>query len=344
MSWRSNDVLGQPSGTDVRTNGDAGDGVVDDVVRTDRVSSALERGQRPHHLARPSVSVVIPGLNEERNLPVVAAHMPDGIDEIVFVNGDSQDNTAEVARELWPGGVHVRQTRKGKGNALACGFAAASSDIIVMIDADGSTDPAEIPRFVDALTSGADFAKGSRFLRGGGSTDITRFRSLGNRHLNGLVNILFATHYTDLCYGYNAFWRHCLEAMYLPDVNATAPQWGDGFEIETLINVRLAVRGVKIVEVASHESNRIHGRSNLNPIADGLRILSTIEREFLHKYEYPWHSRPSGARAIASNAVTYLVNGQTASEVVPVKGGHQGHFFGHPGRPVRRRRSVTRTP
>ena len=295
----------------------------------------------PHPVARPSVSVVIPGLNEERNLPIVAARMPDYIDEIVFVNGDSQDNTAEVARQLWPGGVHVRQTRKGKGNALACGFAAASGDIIVMIDADGSTNPAEIPRFVEALTSGADFAKGSRYLRGGGSTDITRFRSLGNRRLNNLVNILFATKYTDLCYGYNAFWRRCLDAMYLPDVNATAPQWGDGFEIETLINVRLAVRGVKIVEVASLESNRIYGRSNLNPIADGLRVLSTIEREFLHKYEYPKRSRPSGARANALNAVTYLVNGRPLSEVAPVKGSYQGHFLEYPDSPVRRRSHVT---
>jgi glycosyltransferase involved in cell wall biosynthesis len=318
MNWCGNEVLAEPSCPDVRMNG--------------------------HRLGRPSVSVVIPGLNEERNLPLVAARIPDGIDEIVFVNGDSRDNTAEVARELWPGGVHVRQTRRGKGNALACGFAAASGDIIVMIDADGSTDPAEIPRFVDALTSGADFAKGSRFLRGGGSTDITRFRSLGNRRLNGLVNFLFATNYTDLCYGYNAFWRRCLDAMYLPDVNATAPQWGDGFEIETLINVRLAVRGVKIVEVASYESNRVYGRSNLNAIADGLRILSTIEREFLHKYEYSKRWRTGGARANASNAVTYWVNGRTVGEVVPVNGSRHGDFPGYPLRSVRRRKPMTRTP
>jgi hypothetical protein len=100
---------------------------------------------------------------------------------------------------------------------------------------------------------------------------------------------------------------------------------------------------VKIVEVASHESNRVYGRSNLHAIADGLRILSTIEREFLHKY-YPKRSRTSGARANASNAVTYWVNGRTAAEVVPVKGGQQGHFFGYPGRSVRRRRPMTRTP
>jgi hypothetical protein len=168
-----------------------------------------------HHEPRPTVSVVIPALNEERNLPHIAARIPFDIDEILFVNGDSHDNTEELARQLWPNGVHVRQTRRGKGNALACGFAAASGDIIVMIDADGSTDPAEIPRFVGALVSGADFAKGSRFVQGGGSADITTIRRLGNKGLNVLVNMLFGTKYTDLCYGYNAFWSKCLDVISL---------------------------------------------------------------------------------------------------------------------------------
>src|ERR1700682_340887 len=170
----------------------------------------------PHDTPRPKVSVVIPALNEERNLSHLAARMPGDIDEIIFVNGNSVDNTAEVARALWPTGIHIAQTRTGKGNALACGFAAASGDIIVMIDADGSTDPVEIPHYVGALIAGADFAKGSRFIQGGGSADITKFRRLGNWGLNALVNVLFATKYTDLCYGYNAFWRHCLNAMRLP--------------------------------------------------------------------------------------------------------------------------------
>jgi glycosyltransferase involved in cell wall biosynthesis len=234
----------------------------------------------PHAVARPTVSVIIPALNEERNLPFVAARMPVEVDEIVVVNGDSRDDTAKVARSLWPDGVHIQQTRRGKGNALACGFAVATGDIIVMIDADGSTDPAEIPRFVEALVSGADFAKGTRFTKGGGSDDITRIRRLGNWFLNCLVNVLFDMDYTDLCYGYNAFWRRCLDIFCLPDVDAGQPQWGDGFEVETLINVRLATCRANIVEVASYESRRIHGVSNLNAVSDGLRVLATIRREF----------------------------------------------------------------
>ncbi|OBJ35730.1 glycosyl transferase [Mycolicibacterium mucogenicum] len=232
---------------------------------------------------RPSVSVVIPALNEEKNLPHVAARMPFDVDEIVFVNGRSMDNTAAVARELWPGAVHIDQTRTGKGNALACGFAAASGDIIVMLDADGSTDPAEIPSYVGALIAGADFAKGSRFIQGGGSEDITRFRRLGNKALNGLVNLLFGTKYTDLCYGYNAFWRRCLDSMQLPSIAGECAQWGDGFEIETLINVRVADSKLNVIEVCSHEYSRIHGISNLNAVSDGLRVLSTIGSEFRNR-------------------------------------------------------------
>ena len=234
----------------------------------------------PRDARRVRVSVVIPALNEARNLPYVAARMPCDVDEIVFVNGASVDGTAEVARALWPQAVHVTQTRMGKGNALACGFAAASGEIIVMLDADGSTDPGEIPRYVGALISGADFAKGSRFIQGGGSDDITRLRRCGNWYLNALVNVLFGTRYTDLCYGFNAFWRRCLDVMDLPDVDAVGQQWGDGFEVETLINVRVAARRLNIAEVCSHESERLHGVSNLNAVTDGWRVLRTIRQEY----------------------------------------------------------------
>ena len=156
------------------------------------------RGQAPR------VSVVIPTLNEALNLPSVFALLPE-VFEVIVVDGRSTDDTVEVAQRLYPSVRIVRQTRKGKGNALACGFEAARGDIIVMLDADGSADPHEIPRFVRALTEGADFAKGTRFATGGGSSDITRLRRLGNKFLNGLVNVLYRTQFTDLCYGYNVF-------------------------------------------------------------------------------------------------------------------------------------------
>ena len=224
----------------------------------------------PLSRAWPRVSVVIPTLNEGKNLPYVFAGLPPELHELIVVDGHSTDETVAVARALWPEVRIVMQTRRGKGNALATGFAACTGDIIVTIDGDGSTDPREIPRFVAALQHGADFVKGSRFAQGGASSDITFTRKLGNRALNGLVNLLYGTSYTDLCYGYSAFWARCLPYMRVDC---------DGFEVETLINVRIAKAGLVIHEVPSYERDRIHGRSNLHAVRDGIRVLSTIALE-----------------------------------------------------------------
>ncbi|HEX6391149.1 MAG TPA: glycosyltransferase family 2 protein [Solirubrobacteraceae bacterium] len=220
------------------------------------------------------ISAVIPTMNEADNLPHVLTRIPASVDEIIIVDGHSTDDTIGVARGWCPDARIVLQNGKGKGNALACGFAAASGDIIVMLDADGSTDPAEIPEFVAALIEGADFAKGSRFARGGGSTDITPLRRAGNSVLNATVNALFGTHYTDLCYGYNAFWRHCLDHMHVTC---------DGFEVETVINVRVARSGLTVREVPSVEHERLHGESKLHVVRDGTRVLKTIVRERLRR-------------------------------------------------------------
>src|SRR5215472_18064514 len=232
----------------------------------------------------PRVSVVIPTLNEARNLPYVFSRLPADVHEVIVVDGHSVDDTIAVARQLRPDVRVVQQTRRGKGNALACGFEAATGDVIAMVDADGSTDPGEIPTFVHALLSVADFAKGTRFAVGGGSSDITRLRRAGNRMLSGLVNVLCRTKYSDLCYGYNAFWRRHVPVFGLDTetdvpVGSGARLWGDGFEVETLINVRIAQAGLKVTEVASYEHSRIHGVSNLNAARDGWRVLRTILAE-----------------------------------------------------------------
>jgi glycosyltransferase involved in cell wall biosynthesis len=232
----------------------------------------------------PSVSVVIPTLNEARNLPHVFARLPGGLHEVIVVDGHSVDDTCAVARRLWPQARIVMQTRSGKGNALACGFAVATGQIIVMLDADGSADAGEIPAFVQALLEGADFAKGSRFAPGGGSSDLTRLRTLGNRVLMFMVNRTYGTAYTDLCYGFNVFWRRHLPVLRL-DSTMPSPQdgakrpWGDGFEIETLIAIRVTVARLAVVEVPSFEHSRIHGASNLTAFSDGLRVLRTILTE-----------------------------------------------------------------
>jgi glycosyltransferase involved in cell wall biosynthesis len=218
----------------------------------------------------PRVSVVIPTMNEVANLTHLFARMPDDVFEVIVVDARSSDGTIAVARLLRPDIRVVLQWGHGKGNALACGFAAARGDIIVTLDADGSMDPAEIDAFVRALRDGADFAKGSRFLPGGGTTDITRLRRWGNGMLSRLVNALYGTQFTDLCYGFNAFW-----APYTADIHLTC----DGFEVETLISLRFAKSRRVITEVASFEHQRLHGASSLRILRDGPRVLATIARE-----------------------------------------------------------------
>jgi glycosyltransferase involved in cell wall biosynthesis len=229
------------------------------------------------------VSVVIPTLNEAQNLPHVFAHLPEGLHEVIVVDGRSTDRTVAVARRLRPDARIVMQTGRGKGNALAAGFRTCTGDIVVTLDADGSADASEIPRFVAALCYGADFVKGSRFAQGGASSDITHVRKMGNRALSALVNALYGTAYTDLCYGYNAFWARCLPYLRVDC---------DGFEVETLINVRIAKAGLVVHEVPSNERNRIYGMSNLSAVRDGSRVLRTIALERVSAAWRPtWRAR-----------------------------------------------------
>jgi hypothetical protein len=243
----------------------------------------IAEAERMGRCSEPKISIVIPARNEARNLEVVLPELPE-VDQVVVVDGQSVDGTLDVARQILPNVTTVEQTRRGKGNALACGFEAAFGDIVIMFDADGSADPAEIPNFVNALTAGGDFAKGTRFQAGGGSMDITVLRRAGNAALNQLTNRLFHTRFTDLCYGYNAMWRDIVPSLGLPPVNPPGTinpmPWGDGFEIETVINCRIAAAGLKIVEVPSVERERIFGDTNLRTFADGSRVLRTIMAEY----------------------------------------------------------------
>lgn len=228
-----------------------------------------------------TISVIVPSMNETENLGHLLPRIPDEY-EVVVVEGCDLDYTRAYVEEVRPGTTVISQTRRGKGNALLCGCEASSGDYLIMFDADGSADPAEIPAFVDALRGGADIAKGSRYMREGGSDDLTWLRSGGNLGFTVLTNLLFRTRFTDLCYGYNAFTRDMVPRFELPPTDDRGgAKWGDGFEIETLFACRAALSGARIVEVPSYEYDRVHGTSNLNAWHDGKRVLRTIIHEWL---------------------------------------------------------------
>ncbi|MHB8760998.1 MAG: glycosyltransferase family 2 protein [Coriobacteriia bacterium] len=234
-----------------------------------RPANHPERRRCPRGLTTPRVSLVIPALNEAESLQQVFSRLPDALHEVIVVDGHSTDGTIETAKRLLPDAVIVRQDGAGKGNALRCGFAAASGDAIVAIDADGSTDPAEIPAFVGALQAGAEYVKGSRFLPGAGTNDMTLVRKFGNGGFVLLARLMYGVRYSDFTYGYTAFWRRCLPALDLRS---------NGFEIECEMTLRAVQSGLKIVEVACFEQPRYAGEAHLRPFPDGWRILKQMFR------------------------------------------------------------------
>jgi glycosyltransferase involved in cell wall biosynthesis len=238
------------------------------VAATDGAIDDLDRNMP---LGAVTVSVIVPALDEAENLPHVLPKIPGWVHEVILVDDHSTDDTVAVARQLMPDIRIVPNLRpKGKGNALQSGYEAATGEILVQVDADGSENPAEIHAFVGVLMAGADYAKGSRFIPGGGTSDMTFLRKSGNKAFVLMVRALFGVRFTDLCYGYNAFW-----ARVVPDLEIDA----DGFEIETMLNIRAARQGLKIAEVPSYEADRIHGEGRLLTFPDGWRVLKTIGSE-----------------------------------------------------------------
>jgi glycosyltransferase involved in cell wall biosynthesis len=222
-----------------------------------------------HARVAKTVSVVIPALNEERNIGWVLGRLPDCVDEVLVVDGRSTDRTIEVARAIRPDTRIVAEKAPGKGAALRAGLTQARGDHVVMLDADGSMEPGEIDRYLARLEEGFDVVKGSRFLRGGGTTDISRLRAMGNFGLLTLANLMYGCRFTELCYGFMGFKRSAI-----PLLRLTAT----GFEIETQIVTHALRAGLRVAEVPSFEAARRSGESNLRTFRDGSRVLHELLR------------------------------------------------------------------
>jgi glycosyltransferase involved in cell wall biosynthesis len=266
--------------------------VADNTQTNDRTLPHNEISNYVQPMAsRPTVSVIIPTLNEAKNLPLVLPYLPmNWVDEVVLVDGRSTDDTVEVAKKLLPTVKVVLETKKGKGAAMRAGYLASCGDILIVLDADGSNDPREIPRYVTALLEGADFVKGSRFTPGGGTTDMPRYRMLGNGAFVLMGNLLFNVKFTDLCYGYHAFWRYCLDAIRIESFQ--------GFEIDTALYLQAANARLRVVEVPSFEGYRFYGVGKLQTVPDGFRVLRTIFTLWAKKMGKSDEALPMGFRGI----------------------------------------------
>jgi glycosyltransferase involved in cell wall biosynthesis len=258
------------------------------------------------------VSVIVPALNEAENLRYVLPKIPSWVYEVILVDGHSTDGTPERAREILPTVRIVTQEGRGKGAAIRKGVEVAEGDIIVHLDADGSTDPSEIPLFVGALLSGADYAKGSRFAVGAGSYDLTLVHRLGNRALTVVANILFGTKFSDITYGYNAFWRQHSRFLALEL---------DNWSQEIVTNIRVARSRLRVAEVPCYEHGRINGQGKLRAFSAGWMILRGILAERFRKPEYareaPWQQRLRNEIASTDQAAMLTWSGpdQTAGRL-----------------------------
>lgn len=239
-----------------------------------------------------SVTLLIPAKNELASLPTVLADIPDYIDEVIVIDGHSDDGTFKYALKHPRVNKVVRQRSKGKGAALSAGFACATKDLVVIIDADGSMNLSELQLFLEHFP-GCGIAKGSRYLDGGGSSDLTAFRSMGNKILTSIANRFFDQNWTDMAYGYAVFDRTLLQGLALTNYDALGSMfshkaYGQGFEIETLMFCRAARRGIRLVEVPSYEKDRIAGASNLRAIRDGVRVLISLFVERARSVPKDW--------------------------------------------------------
>ena len=216
----------------------------------------------------PTVSVVICALNERESLSRVLPRIPAWIHEVLLVDGHSTDGTRELAQQLRPGLRILEQPGFGKGDALRHGVSQATADIVVTLDADGETNPDEIPRFLAALYQGYDFAKGSRSASG--FAGKPRHRRFGNRAIATVCNLLYGTRFTDLCSGYNAFWRRITERVEL---------WSpDGWNYEPSIIARVLKAKLKVIEVPQQGGGRLGGRSKLSSWGQALRAVWVLLR------------------------------------------------------------------
>ncbi len=218
------------------------------------------------------LSVVVPVFNEEPTVGDIVGRLKKVLEEtgfmheVIVVDDCSTDNSLEVTRKQ---GVDVYQLKQhmGKGYALRAGFARAKGNLVATIDSDGSHLPEELPLLLLPIAQDkADLVIGSRFLNNGEGT-TRKINKIGNRLFNNLIKILTGNPISDSQSGYRVMTRRVLGSMILGS---------GGYEIESEMLVKSARKRFRIAEVPITYEQRTYGRSGIDPLKDGLKILVSI--------------------------------------------------------------------
>lgn len=213
-----------------------------------------------------NVSLIIPTLNEAGCIAKTISEVPQGsANEIIVVDGHSTDGTADIVKAL--GHKVVMQTGKGFGNAFTEGVLASSGDIVVLMDADGSHNPADIPLLVEKVKEGYDYVMAIRYAPGRRSEDDTWIRHLGNMFFTFLINLIHKVFVADALYLYTAIRKDKFHLI--------RPK-SSGFEYCVEILIKAHKNKLSFAQVPSTERRRAVGKSKVNAFVDGLRILKAI--------------------------------------------------------------------
>lgn len=225
-----------------------------------------------------SVSVVIPVFNEERTIGDVITRTRNTLEkfkipyEILVIDDGSVDRSLEISKAKEAN--VLGETHRGKGYAIRSGFKRAKGNIIVTLDSDGSHKPEEIPLILRGIMENeADFTIGSRFFNAEASkTQIPELNRLGNRIFNSLIGLLTGVKISDSQSGFRAIRSAIIKEMRLNS---------RGYELESEMLVKALRMGVRVTEIPISFEQRTVGKSRLDPIKDGIRILNSIITSYL---------------------------------------------------------------
>jgi ubiquinone/menaquinone biosynthesis C-methylase UbiE len=229
-----------------------------------------------------SASIVIPARNEAGHIPLILERLPD-FDcpiELIFIEGHSQDSTYKVIQESigkqtkWSCKL-VQQSGEGKGDAVREGFNLATGDILMILDADLTVPPEDLPRFLDALISGkAEFANGVRLVYPMQQEAMRFFNLIGNKFFSLAFSWLLGQPIKDTLCGTKAIWRDDYKLIAQDrEYFGKIDPFGD---FDLLLGA--AKLNLKIVDIPIRYHSRSYGSTNISRWRHGLLLFRMMLR------------------------------------------------------------------